>query len=331
MNPLISVIVPVYNGQDYLEKCIESICGQSYQNLEIIIVDDGSTDDTPKVCDDIVCKYSVNYGDIKRSVVAVHQKDKGVSSSRNTGIDLAKGEYITFVDADDRLFPEMLQVLYNNMELAKCDVSGCGFIKWITEEEWNTNIQKHVASDEEYEVFDANRFAECIIAGNSRCWSKLYKKSGLVERKVRFAEDLTIGEDMLFLAELTKCGFSFCESEYKGYGYYQNSVGAMNRKFSLQAMDQIYCWERAREVIGASDKIDSIIIISILLTVGRIAVLSKEERSNYINEINEAHNTLKKYYSNGAIKLLDKGYKIKVAVFKSMPKLYINMYNTWKN
>ncbi|MDE6963459.1 MAG: glycosyltransferase, partial [Lachnospiraceae bacterium] len=103
--PLISVIVPVFNGQDYLEKCIESIEKQTYKNLEIIIINDGSTDDTAAVC----VKLRENYENIH----VITTEDEGVSAARNAGIEAAKGEFLTFVDADDRLRPKTLKVLYN--------------------------------------------------------------------------------------------------------------------------------------------------------------------------------------------------------------------------
>lgn len=334
MNPLISVIIPVYNGQDYIEKCIECVFNQTYDNLEIIIINDGSTDDTADICKKLSDKYIDLAKDLTRSFEVVTQEKSGVSAARNNGITKACGEYISFVDADDRLIPDMLKKLYDNMVSTGSDVSGCKFTQWDSEEQWDEacrskseleSIDKEIPC-----VFNSSEYVEQIVDGNSRCWSKLYKRSMIIESGVRFAEDITIGEDMLFLSELTKLGIRFCESLHQGYGYYLNNTGAMKKKFTKQSMDQIYCWERAREILGKSAKIDSIILISVLLTIGRIAVLDNKERSGLENEIKIAYETLRKYYSRESVRLLDKGYRIKVAIFRFSPKLYMNMYSLWK-
>lgn len=331
MSPLISVVIPVYNGQDYIEKCIECVCNQTYDNLEIIIINDGSTDGTDKVCTEIVSDLAQRSAKGTRTICVINQINQGVSASRNSGIKKASGEYVTFVDADDRIRPDMIQVLYDNMQASGCDVSGCGFWQWSLEDEWNTILSRDDSKNAEYRVFAAEQFAWQILNGNTRCWSKLYKRSCFEDFDIRFSEDITIGEDMLLLAELTKNGAQFCESEYRGYGYFINNNGAMNKSFSIKATDQIYCWEMAREIFGASGKLDGIIIISVLLVVGRIAVLTKEERDKFKSEIKKAHDTLIKYYSKDSIRYLDKGYKLKAAVFKAMPSIYISMYSAWKH
>ena len=113
--PLISVIVPVYNGESYLRSCIDSIENQTYQRLEIIIINDGSTDSTGKVC----VELKENYENIR----IITMEDEGVSAARNAGLDLAKGALITFVDADDRIHPQMLQRLYGAMERTGSDIA----------------------------------------------------------------------------------------------------------------------------------------------------------------------------------------------------------------
>lgn len=332
MKPLISVIVPVFNGQDYLENCIETILNQTYSNIEIIIINDGSTDGTSKICDRIKRNKCLCSNDIFRSVFVYDQDNKGVSAARNKGINVATGDYISFVDADDRLLPNLFEYLYENMLTFKSDVSGCGFIQW-SDNQWEAIEQEHmkkISGKYKSSIYSCTEFKKHILDGNCRCWSKLFKKSCFDKYSIRFNEALAIGEDMLLLTNLTQTGISFCESEYQGYGYYQNALGAMNNTFSSTTMDQIYCWEMARDILGASDKIDSIIIMSVLLTVGRIALLEKKTRMIYKSEIKIAVETLKKYYSKDTKRLLDRGYKIKAAIFNLSPTLYMNMYSLWK-
>lgn len=119
MNPLISVIVPVYNVEKYLRKCVDSILSQTYQNIEIILVDDGSKDNCSVICDEFAAKDA--------RVRVIHKENGGLSDARNTGIDAAAGEYFGFVDGDDYINPEMYEKLYNAVHSAGADLSICGY------------------------------------------------------------------------------------------------------------------------------------------------------------------------------------------------------------
>ena len=115
--PLISVIVPVYNMQDYLETCMNSILGQTYENLEIILVNDGSKDSSPQMCDAFAEKDS--------RIKVIHKENGGLSSARNAGLDVATGDYIGFVDSDDSIRPNFFELLYDNLVKTDADVSVC--------------------------------------------------------------------------------------------------------------------------------------------------------------------------------------------------------------
>lgn len=163
--PLVSVIVPVYNGQEYLENCIRSIQEQTYGNLEILIVNDGSTDATGSVCDKLAGMYD--------NVRVLTLGDEGVSAGRNAGIEAAKGELITFVDADDRLRPDMLRTLYECMTKTGSEVAGCRFFSWRNEEDWEQALAVETVSDR-IECYEPHRYLrDALLQGNSRCWSKL--------------------------------------------------------------------------------------------------------------------------------------------------------------
>lgn len=117
-NELISVIVPIYNVEPYLERCINSIRSQTYTNIEILLVDDGSTDASGKICD--------KFGEIDSRIVVIHKKNGGLSDARNAGISVAKGQYIGFVDADDYIEKEMYSRLYSAVKHANADIGSCG-------------------------------------------------------------------------------------------------------------------------------------------------------------------------------------------------------------
>mgnify|MGYP001036038984 FL=1 len=111
---LLSVIIPVYNVEQYLERCVLSVVYQTYHNLEILLIDDGSQDQSGKICDQLSQKY--------KRIRVIHKKNEGLSDARNKGLDLAKGEYITFLDSDDYIHPETYSILISQLETANADI-----------------------------------------------------------------------------------------------------------------------------------------------------------------------------------------------------------------
>ena len=321
--PLISVIVPVYNGQDYLENCIISIENQTYDNLEIIIINDGSTDRTGAICVKLKEKYD--------NIRVVTLEDEGVSAARNAGIDMARGGFLTFVDADDRLRPKTLEVLYDSILSTGCDIAGCGFQTFREESEWQGQLLSLHRIKEPAVYKPAQYLKQEILKGNSRCWSKLYRRS--VVGNFRFQKGLSIGEDMLFLMELLPYVKKIAETDYPGYGYYQNPKGAMNREFTPKYMDQITCWEMARDKAMAIDKstegeITTILLMSIMLVAGKIALLSLPKRRQQRETIRICLDKLKKELKvPGAYEGLSKGYRLKVRLFQMTPGLYLSLYH----
>ena len=129
-SPLISVIVPVYNVEEYLTQCIESIINQTYTNLEIILVDDGSTDQSGKICDEYAIKDD--------RIQVIHKENRGVGSARNVGLDTSKGEYVSFVDSDDYVDKNYIKILLKQMLEHNVQVSICNLA--ITDKK-NTTIR----------------------------------------------------------------------------------------------------------------------------------------------------------------------------------------------
>ncbi|MBO5114448.1 MAG: glycosyltransferase [Lachnospiraceae bacterium] len=321
--PLISVIVPVYNGQDYLENCITSIEHQTYDNLEIIIINDGSTDRTGAICVKLKEKYD--------NIRVVTLEDEGVSVARNAGIDMARGGFLTFVDADDRLRPKALEVLYDSILSTGCDIAGCRFQSFQEQKEWDKQLKIMHRIKEPAVYKPAEYLKKEILKGNSRCWSKLYRRS--VVGNLRFQKGLSIGEDMLFLMELLPYVKKIAETDYPGYGYYQNPKGAMNREFTPKYMDQITCWEMARDKAIAIDKsiegeITTILLMSIMLVAGKIALLSLPKRRQQREAVRTCRDKLKKELKvQGAYDGLSKGYRLKVRLFQMVPGLYLSFYH----
>ena len=170
MEPLISIIVPIYKVEKYLERCIQSIIEQTYKNLEIILVDDGSPDNCPQICDEYAKKDT--------RIVVIHQKNGGLSSARNAGLDIAKGEYIGFVDSDGYISRDMYEVLYNAIKATKAEIAICNYNK-VNEhgEEVKREIQGEIIED----IITFNKeeaIKEILHAKIIKCyvWQKLFKK-----------------------------------------------------------------------------------------------------------------------------------------------------------
>lgn len=125
-NPLISIIVPVYQVKPYIGECVESLLAQTYANLEILLVDDGSTDGSGEICDE----YARRDGRVR----VIHQENRGVSAARNTGLDQAKGKYVAFVDSDDAVLPDYIELLYDLLCRYQADIAACAFVRGEMEE-----------------------------------------------------------------------------------------------------------------------------------------------------------------------------------------------------
>ncbi len=166
MEDLISVIVPVYNVENYLKKCLNSLLNQNYSNYEIIVVDDGSTDYSGKICDDFANKYSI--------ITVVHKKNGGLSSARNKGLEIAKGSLISFVDSDDYVSNNFLSELYKNMMLYKSNISICSMYYCFK----NKNIKR--ISSNSLSLMDFEQAFIEMNRGNyfdMAVWNKLFKKN----------------------------------------------------------------------------------------------------------------------------------------------------------
>ena len=222
MLPLISVIVPVYNAEPYLDKCIQSIIDQSYRNLEIILVDDGSSDRSPAICD----SYAVK----DHRVQVIHKENGGQSSARNVGLDICQGDFIGFVDSDDYIAPQMyerLLALCNDRRTVAmanaAEVTKCGDV--IRED----HLQDGVFTQKQY-----LENVLCHIDRGSVC-TKLFPKD--VIRKTRF-EESKLNEDLLFLVYITQEIEMLVTTSYVGY-YCLCRTGSTSRQFGKAIRDMI--------------------------------------------------------------------------------------------
>lgn len=325
---MISIVVPVYNAEKYLKKCIESILCQTYPAWEMILVDNGSDDDSFKICQEYARK--------EERISLLHQyQNKGVSAARNLGMEKANGNYVTFLDADDWVAQDYLEQLIKAAKDTRADMLVCQYQKVYEEQR---NIEEDAATEEQsfcVKEYDRECYIEkCLLEGYTHCWGVLYKSSLL--EGLRFPAKITIGEDALFLIDAVLQAEKIVVTEYAGYRYYINENGAMNRKFTPSYMDQILCWQDAKEKLvekypAVENKINSILVVSTMLVVGKLATLSKEELNGFQKEQEECKSVIQEYgRTKDVLKLLPSGYALKVKLYRTFPGLYMKLYGRWK-
>lgn len=187
---MVSIIVPIYNSEKYLSKCIESILNQTYKDIELILVDDGSRDKSLDICNE--------YAKRDARVLVIHQENRGVSSARNKGLDIAKGRYIGFVDSDDYIAPDMIRYLVSILEEGN-DFASCG---WIYETERGEMEQN--TSGDRWSLNGYNDILICMFKSGGcapNVCNKLLIGDIIRKHNIRFPVDIKIGEDMIMLCE----------------------------------------------------------------------------------------------------------------------------------
>ena len=313
---MISVLIPVHNGEAFLLDALESVENQTFRNFEAVIVESESEDDSPAICDSWCRAHS-------RFRVIHKDYDRGVSVSRNEALAVARGEYIKFLDADDAYVPEALDTMYRVMEETEADVVCCGYSTFTGEAQFNESPSFDKA---EPTVMTGREFSEGpMLSGDSHCWGKLFRRDVIGDRL--FPEGITIGEDMLFvLSVMLDCRKAVTVYDYEGYRYRTNPQGAMLKPFTSAAMDQITCWEKAAEMTGHTDKMDSIIVTNAVLTASRIAQLPAEEKGIYKKELEECRKAVRRYYRPSVRPLLPEGYPAKTDLIRLSAGMYSQLY-----
>lgn len=180
MNPLISIIVPTYNVEEYIRTCIESILAQTYRNVEVIIVNDGSKDQSLAVISDLICSH--------HNVKVINQKNQGVSVARNTGIDVATGKYITFVDPDDKIMPGFVSSLYQIADKTGADIVRGSF------RDFNGNIPKDWAPDFNVPTNCGTIVLDQLLSSNISfvVWSSIYRLDFINSNHIRFTPGILL-------------------------------------------------------------------------------------------------------------------------------------------
>lgn len=208
---LVSIIVPVYKAEGFLNKCIESIVGQTYGNLEIILVDDGSPDNCPAICDEWAKKDN--------RIKVIHKENGGVSSARNAALDIASGDYIGFVDSDDWIEPDMYESLMMRIDETGKDIAVCSYYSIEVSGERN---ECRCITDKDAVCKD-DYFRFIVLGGEGGyIWNRLYRAD--IVKEVRFDEDIWYSEDLLFNFKTAQKSNGAAVLDKAEYNYVQKRI-----------------------------------------------------------------------------------------------------------
>ena len=236
MNDLISIIVPIYKVEQYLERCLDSILQQTYSNYELILVDDGSPDKCGEICEE--------YARRDNRVRVIHKSNGGLSDARNVGISISKGEFIAFIDSDDWVAPEYLACMIGALKKTKSDICECGVIRT------DGILDESVISNEDESLLQTynveNALEELICDGifHQYVWNKLYR------RKCICRIDFPVGkthEDEFWTYQVFGKAKTIVKIERKLYYYFQRSGSIMGEKYNLRRLDVLEAKEQRQK------------------------------------------------------------------------------------
>lgn len=230
--PLISIVVPVFKVEKYLEKNIKSILNQTFNDFELLLVNDGSPDNCGDICD--------KYAKIDDRIKVIHKENGGLSDARNAGIDIAIGEYLGFIDSDDYIEATMYETLYNNLMKYNADISVCGYYSCYK----NTRIRN--STDNEISIMNTEEAIGNINKIFSGVTNKLFKRK--IFNKLRFPIG-KVNEDVFILMDILTSAKKIIFSPEPKYYYIQRANSILNRKFTPSKWDAVEAWSKNLEFV----------------------------------------------------------------------------------
>lgn len=320
MKEKISVIVPIYKVEKYLEKCVDSILNQTYSNTEVILVEDGSPDKCGEMCD--------MYAEKDSRVVVLHKENGGLSDARNAGMLIATGEYISFVDSDDYIEPDMLEIMYNRMKEDGTDLVVCNFS--YVDEEGNIIKEKNQNSPIKDEMLTGEQ-AFSRLAGKKywyyvTAWNKLYRRDLL--KDIEFPKGKINEDEFVAHYVLAKCNRISCV-EKSLYMYVQREHSIMHRlvngKYTIKNFDAMEAF--CSRVMFAKKRNKAVMRLA-LQKAGQILLqayrdLGKENQ--YKSILNEKRKVFNKAYREALAGGLHPKTAIKYGIVFLHPNLYISL------
>ena len=319
MCPKISIIVPIYNVEKYLRRCVDSILSQTYQNIEVILVDDGATDSSPSICDE--------YSEKDKRVRVVHKQNGGLSSARNAGLDIATGEYIGFVDSDDFIEKDMYENLVKEISGDKSSIANCMYVRYYDSGETSPSRVPHT-KDEDIEILDFLK--ELLLhTGDVSVCSKLFPKE--VIGSIRFPLG-KLNEDLIFITEIIENAKKIKFVGQVGYYYYVRE-GSISAKYGKTFIDM---QKNSLWMLGyVREKYPNLKIVALRFALYQnmaylLAVPKSEAKKNNETYISAVKFVRKNFFSVLKNPYLKKKEKILISALAVMPKTVAGIFRKKK-
>lgn len=319
----VSIIIPVYNVEKNLSKCVESIINQTYKNIEIILINDGSTDTSSKIIEE--------YSKKDKRIIVINEKNKGPSAARNAGLKIATGEYVTFIDADDYIDSEMVENIVRVFKESKCDVVRSNYTYTYDNKEKKNNENLKGIADKLY-ILTNNRekLIKKIFLGEiqSYSWTLAIRRNILEKNNIYFSEDVPFMEDIVFLVKLIFFidNIFFVNKTY--YHYYQNNSNSLTKNYKnyVRNMNNILIVKKKIESILLNNlkeadeyiKIINTIYISGIVEYLGVSIKSGQSYKEIARELERIRENeiMKEMLSNKSLKVLQIHFRLHVYLFE---------------
>ncbi len=286
MNPKISIIVPVYKVEKYIHKCIDSILAQTFTDFELILVDDGSPDNCGKICDE--------YAKQDSRIVVIHKENGGQSTARNAGLDIAKGEYVGFIDSDDWIEPDMYEILYNICTEHNCDVANCSstiYFKDRTVVNGGHPLTIHNRQEAMKTMLEGKLYDECL-------WTKLIKRSLLDDIRIPngiMYEDTAFTYKFMHRAKRVGC------LGVAKYNYIKRDDSTMDRDIKNISIDAPLIYDEMYDFISANyPELKDIVVLKLANSCMSVLnlIIKVDKFKLYKNSYYKVCNILNKHFKN---------------------------------
>lgn len=291
----ISIIIPVYKTEEYLEECVKNILVQDTQDIEVILVDDGSPDNCPQICDKLMRLDS--------RIRVVHKSNGGLSSARNAGLTIATGKYVTFVDSDDKIFPSSIKDILSWSRSESADICFLKTLKLYpdgTQKDMGEDIEGHYLKAQNRD--DAIKYLASRPKYPGSAWGKLFRRDFLIAHDLHFPYDRRYSEDLGFVRDCIMCANSFDALDIPYYQYRQNREGSITNRITYKSFDDLMIFiTESVEKLTTNKKVNDSVSASIMSFVAYeyiillhlYASLPKTDKRTALNKLKALRWTLR--------------------------------------
>lgn len=309
----VSVVIPVFNSELYLNECIKSVVNQSYDCLEILLVDDGSTDSSAQICD--------NWAQIDNRIKVLHVKNEGVSHARNLGVEVATGEFITFIDSDDIVDFDYIRDLISIIDCCNVDLAICGFKKS------NKNKKRNIGN--KVKILKQDEAIKAVLKGcpfGGHVCGKLFKRD--IIKKIKFNCSVSICEDLLFVLNYV----SLCQKvgyiRKKLYVYIMRSDSACHSQINESKLSALVVSNLIKELLPSKYELyvryNKLMILLMLISM----TANADNQGYYLSVLNDK---FKETYDKRVLRICSLKTKVKLLLIKRDMKTYVKLLRFFHN